>query len=240
MSPRRYKKGVTNVDKGTTMGMFLDMDPSLVYGYFDDFYQYAAADWVISTAEGGAGSATEALSDTGLGGALVLTNAAGSGDHDFLQLSKDGGTNDSETFKFQSGKKLWFKIRFQGNDVDQSLYYAGLYITNTDPPNSAPTDGVYFRSDDGDAYVDLVVTKNSTSTTTTQIATMKDATNIVLGYKWDGVDKIYYYVNETEVGYSATTNLPNDECLALSFGIENGEAAANTMTIDYIGAWMER
>ena len=239
-TPKRYVKGITNVAKDTTLGMCPALDPTVVYGVFDDFYDYIATDWVLSTVEAGAGSATEAISDTEPGGALLLTNAAGEGDHDFLQLSKDGGTNDSETFKFVKNKQAWFKIRFKGNDVDQSLYYAGLYITNTDPPNAAPTDGVYFRSDDEDAYVDLVVVKDSTATTTSKIATMADDTYITLGFKWDGVNKIYYYVNETEVGYSVTTNLPDDECLALSFGVENGEATANTMTIEYIGAWVER
>ena len=39
---------------------------------------------------------------------------------------------------------------------------------------------------------------------------------------------------------SVATNLPNDEDLTISFGIQNGEAVAKTMTIDYITMMVER
>lgn len=38
----------------------------------------------------------------------------------------------------------------------------------------------------------------------------------------------------------ATTNLPDDEELTVSFGIQNGAAAAKTMSVDYIMAVKER
>jgi hypothetical protein len=36
------------------------------------------------------------------------------------------------------------------------------------------------------------------------------------------------------------TNAPDDEELAVSFAIQNGEAAAKVMTLDYISAGKER
>ena len=36
------------------------------------------------------------------------------------------------------------------------------------------------------------------------------------------------------------TNAPDDEELAVSFGIQNGEAVAKVMTLDYISAGKER
>jgi hypothetical protein len=37
-----------------------------------------------------------------------------------------------------------------------------------------------------------------------------------------------------------STNAPDDEELTVSFGIQNGAAAAKTLTVDYIGASKER
>ena len=36
------------------------------------------------------------------------------------------------------------------------------------------------------------------------------------------------------------TNAPDDEELTLSFGIQNGAAAAKTLSVDYVGAYKER
>lgn len=242
-TPRRYEKGVTNVAKGTTMGMFPAIDPSRVYGDFDEFFSYSANDWVVSTVEAGAGSATEAVSDAHPGGALLLTNAAGAGDHDFLQRAYDGaaGTLVSETFIFQTHKQLWFKARFKVGDVDDATFFMGLHITNTDPVAVAPTDGVYFHSASTSAALFLRVRKNSLQLTTTQVATMTDLGWLTVGYHWDGVSLLHYYIGDNYVDtLTPSTYLPDDEYLALSFGVENTSAVANAMYVDYIGAWSER
>ena len=36
------------------------------------------------------------------------------------------------------------------------------------------------------------------------------------------------------------TNVPDDEELALSFAVQNGEAVAKVLSVDYIGATQER
>ena len=41
-------------------------------------------------------------------------------------------------------------------------------------------------------------------------------------------------------GTSVNTNAPDDEEIALSFTIQNGEAVAKTMSIDYLVAGKER
>ena len=47
--------------------------------------------------------------------------------------------------------------------------------------------------------------------------------------------------SEVQVATQATlTNATDDEELTVSFGIQNGEAVAKTMTIDYILAAVER
>lgn len=240
-TPRRYTSGVTNVASDNTFGQFFEPDPTKVFRYFNDFLIYAAANWVATATSVGAGTSAAAMSNTESGGAIVITNAANENDSYWLQLSHDGGTNDSETFKFAIGKKAWFKCRFKGNDVDQTDYIVGLHITATDPIDTAPTDGVWFQSDDEDGNINFHIVKNGVYTSASAIGSaMTDNTYVTVGFYWDGVDTFHYFVNDVELGTLSSGTLPDDETLSVSFGAQNGEAAPNTMTIDFIGAFMER
>jgi hypothetical protein len=221
-SPARFTNGVTNVASDKTMGQYVAPDPSKVYGYFNDFFQYAATDWVLTTQE--TGSATEAIADDETGGVLLITNGT--------------ANNDSESFLFATGKKAWFKTKLKSNDGDKVHVFIGLHIVNTDPVNAAPTDGVYFEITGG--ATSFVVRKNGSSSTESAIATLGDDTFVTLGYYWDGTDNFYVFVNDVEVGTVSSGTLPDDEYLAVSFGVENEEASANTLEIDYVGSWMER
>lgn len=200
--------------------------------YLNDFMSgdYTAADWVITTTEAGAGSASEAIGD-GVDGVLVITNAAGDDDADFLQL-------ESEGFRFVDGRQTWFAIRFKASDATQSDVVAGLQITDTTP--LAVSDGVYFRKDDGDALIDFVVIKDSVATTVPNVATLVDDTFIELAFWYDGDTTLVPYVNGAAKARVAITNLPDDEDLTVSFGIANGEAVAKIMTIDRVYAAMTR
>ena len=211
-------------------------DPTQWHTFFSDFDHYISTDWVVTTTEAGAGSATEAISDAD-GGVLLLTNAAGDNDLDFLQWAGGSDTDALETFLFESGKKLFFKTRFQVSDATQSDVVVGLQITDTTP--LAVSDGVYFLKADGSTTMNLLVTKDSTSTTTAA-ATMANATNIILAFYYDGDSEIKVYADGVHVGTSAVTNLPDDEELTISFGIQNGEAVAKTMSMDYIFVAKER
>ena len=229
-APTRFSSGVTNVGATADLGMFGAPDPTKYHVYFEDFDTFAAAEWTITTVEAGASSASEALANED-GGVLLITNDSADNDADFFQ--KVG-----ESFKFEAGKKLWFKARFRTNDATQSGIVMGLQITDTTP--LAVSDGVFFRKDDGDANVDFVVTKNSTATTATAFTTLADDTYIVLAFYYNGVDAIEYWANGQKLGAAAVTNLPDDEELTISFGIQNGAAAAKTMSVDYIFVAQER
>lgn len=229
-APVRYPSGVSTAAKTDILGDLPFPDPTAVYGFFDDFGAFTAADWTITTTEAGSGNATEATA-AGSGGLLVITNDDADNDADFLQWK-------TEFFKFASGKKAWFKARFKVSDATQSDVVIGLQITDTTP--LTVTDGVYFRKDDGDANIDLVVVKDSTATTASAIATMADDTFVTLGFFYDGKSTIHYSVDGVIKGQSVTTNLPDDEELTVSFGVQNGEAAAKVLTVDYILAVRER
>jgi hypothetical protein len=201
------------------------------YGYSNDFFTYQADDWTITTTEAGTGSASEAITSSA-GGALLLTNAAGDNDLDFLQLK-------GESFKLSTSKKAYFSARFKCNDVDQSEIIMGLQITDTTALDV--TDGVFFISNDGDAGLDFLVEKDNTATTTEDVATLADDTFITVAWFIDpDRSAVYYSINNAEPVKVANTNLPDDEELTISFGIQNGEAAAQTLTIDYVTAVVER
>lgn len=229
--PTRFPFGVNNAKSSQNMGDFGMLDPTKYHVYFNDFDTYVAGDWTITTTEAGGGDATEALADED-GGVLLITNDAADDDADFFQ--KKG-----ESFKFAAGKKLFFKARFKVSDATQSDFVMGLQITDTTP--LAVTDGVYFLKSDGSAACTLKLTKNSTTTSSNTIATIVADTYVALGFYYNGVDKVLVYLNDVVIQtMTVLTNLVDDEELTISFGIQNGEAVAKTMSVDYIFAAKER
>jgi len=229
-----FPNGITNADRGSEFEKLILPDPTQAHVYFNDFTTYVAGDWTITTTEGGTGNASEALTNVA-GGALLITNDDADNDSDEFQLAV-------ESFKFASGKKSWFKTRFKVSDATQSDWIIGLCITDTTLID-AMSDGVYFKKDDGDASIDFALELNGSATEASGIATQSDDTFVTLGWYFDGdtTNGIKYYVDGTHKGTQTTmTNLCTDEELAVSFALQNGAAAAKTMTMDYIFAAQER
>ena len=226
-----FTSGVTNVGTDSTLGKLKAPAPHKYHQYFNDFDTYLASDWTITTTEDGTGSASEALAD-GDGGVLLVTNAAGDNDHDFFQLVKEG-------FKFESGKQIGFHVRFKTNDATQTDIVAGLQLTDTTPLDV--TDGIFFLKSDGAATISFIVEKDSTQSTLTLPNSLADDTFMTLGFIYDPKDqKFHVFQNNVLAGTVVSTNAPDDEELTLSFGIQNGAAAAKTLSVDYIGAHKER
>jgi hypothetical protein len=200
---------------------------TIFHTYFEDFDYYTAGDWTVTETDAGA---TQALTD-GDGGLLLITNTAA--DNDLVSLQKKG-----ESFRFEAGKALFFEARFKVSDATQSDVVIGLQITDTTPLDV--TDGVFFIKADGAATVNFLVEKNNTATTASAMATMADDTYIRLGFYYDGSSEVQYFVNGTYTGSSVTTNLPDDEDMTITIAIQNGEAAAKTMTVDYVYVAKER
>ena len=64
---------------------------------------------------------------------------------------------------------------------------------------------------------------------------------MTLAFYYDPKDrKFHVYKDNVEVGSGVNTNAPDDEELAVSFALQNGEAVAKVMTLDYISAGKER
>jgi hypothetical protein len=214
------------VGEDTIFAAMGQLAPTKFHTYMEDFDYYTAANWTVTETQAGA---TQALTD-GDGGLLLLTNSAA--DDDLVALQKVG-----ESYRFAAGKKLWFEARLKVSDATQSDLTVGLQITDTSPLDV--TDGVFFIKADGSTSVTLRVEKNNTASTAT-VGTMANDTFITLAFYYDGVSQVVYAVNGVVGGAVAVTNLPDDEDLTVSFAVQNGEAAAKTMTVDYIFVAKER
>jgi hypothetical protein len=221
-----FPNGVSNVGEHSPLADMGQPAATKFHTYFEDFDYYTAGNWTVTETQAGA---TQALAN-GDGGLLLLTNTAA--DDDLVALQKVG-----ESFLFAAGKRLFFEARFKVSDATQSDVVMGLQITDTTPLDVS--DGVFFIKAAGSTTVNLLVEKNGTATTTS-VTTLATDTFITLGFAYDGASAIEYSVNGVVAGSSVTTNLPDDEELTVSFAIQNGEAVAKTMTIDYIFVAKER
>ena len=233
-----FPHGISNRTKGHPLFNYPYMDPTKFYTYFDDCFEFHAGIYTITTVELGTGSATEAITD-GEGGQLLITNAAGDNDLDFLQLK-------GESFKWNASKRMFFTAKFKTNDVTQTDIVMGLQVTDASPLDV--DDGIYFLKLDGDTTPDFVVEKDtSSSLSVVQMDAMVDDTFVTLSFEYDPLDVatggsvFRVYQDDVQVGeVTSTTNAPDDQELTLSFGIQNGEAVAKTLTIDFILAAVER
>lgn len=233
--PTRYPNGVTTAAKATTLGSFIMPDPTKVHVYFNDFNTYVAGDWTVTEV----GSGSRALTD-GSFGELLVTNAGA--DNDRNELQKVG-----ESFTFVAAKRAWFKARFKVSDATQSDFLIGLAVTDTTLQGSVSgagvTDGVFFSKDDGDALLDFQIQKNATTgqNRAAGIHTVVDDTYLTVGWFYDGAGIVKYYVDDAYDGYlDASSSYLPDTALTVSFALMNGEAAAKTMTVDYLFAAIER
>ena len=232
-----FTSGVTNVKAEGTGGRLKTPDPIKYHMYHNDFDKFVAADFTITTTEAGTGSATETIV-TGDGGLLAITNAAGDDDLDALQW-KGHASGTIENYKFEAAKDLFFSARIKVSDATQSDLVIGLYITDTDP-FTAITDGMFFRKADGSTSLEFVVEKDSGESTLTT-ATLADDTFVTVGFYYDSKDrKFHVYKDNNEIGKVVNTTAPDDEEVAISFGIKNGEAVAKVLTLDYINVAKER
>lgn len=231
MSTTNFPDGVTNAQINSAFAAMTAPDPTLFHTFFDDFDVYTAGGWVVTETQAGA---TQALT-AGNGGLLLLTNSAA--DNDLVSLQKTPAS-----YAFTAAKKAWFSARLMVSDATQSDVQVGIVIVDTTPFDA--TDGVYFQKDDGVATVDVYVRKDATtgSNKVSAVTTMVTDTQIVLQWYYDGNGRLYYGANGAQLGSmdASSTYLPDATNLTVSVTVQNGEAVAKTMTVDYLFAAFER
>lgn len=206
-----------------------DHNPDYVT-YFNDFLvagSYSASDWVVTETDS---NATEAITADDLNGSLLITNTAGATDVVGLQLAE-------EIFKLSVGKRLWFETKLKMS-ADSTLHNLTVGLMTTDTTPLVTTDSVGFRKAAASAVIQSLTELTTTETVNTA-ASIVDATYITLGFYWDGVASVQFFVNRAKTA-THTTNIPTTNALALTISQTNASAAADTITIDYIFVKAER
>lgn len=190
----------------------------------------ATNDWVVTTAEAGAGSATETIQDSNWG-VIRITNAAGDDDLDSIQ-------SKYEFTKLVASKDTWFEVRFRINDATEADVILGLCIRDTTP--LAATDYVYFVKDDDDTNWDFVAAKDSSETEVATVDTA-DTSWHTFSIHADGITNLTPYIDGV-AGTTITTagSINDDEEMAITVHLENGEAVAKWIEIDYIRVQQDR
>lgn len=218
--------GINNLERNHPLAMYGQASPWVWHTFFEDFDKYVAGDWTITVTEAGASSASEALADVD-GGVLLLTNDLNDLDRIFYQ--KKGSS-----FLFEAGKPMLFGARWKVSEVIQVAVVVGLQNTDTTP--LAVTDGIWFGTDDGDAFLDFHAAKASVQADATAFATLVADTWVTTEFAYDGEGNIWYALNGVVKGKISTAANFSAAQLTLSFGVQNGEALSKTMSIDYLFA----
>jgi len=209
-------------------------------------------DWTLTTT---GTTPTATLSDDLSPSHLILTNSAADNDSAELQFAAAGGTG--EGFYLVDGKKLYFETRFRLTDANNNLatvqqadLFVGLSKRDTEVIDGS-TDFIGFSKVDASGVLNFVCGKNAsasgalvdkTVTAVGKTLVAADAnTWVKVGFLADGLDGVYIYLNNVHTASMTTaTNLCDDENMCVTFAIQNGEAVAKIMHIDYVLVAHER
>lgn len=201
------------------------MDPAVAYILHDEFFTKATGVWTETTIDDTPDSAEVYAITDEIGGVLLLTT--NDTENDGNQIQKIG-----ESFKLAAGKDLWFETRVKVDDATQIDLLVGLALTDA-TLLAGVDDGVYFRKDDGDVNIDCVTEKDGTETEQDTGIDLADGVYVNLAFFCRGVSQVDFFVNNVKVK-SSITNIPDDEELTVSFAVLTGEAAARSLSIDYV------
>jgi len=234
-APQGFRDGFNNLPASHWMSGrdFLEIPyPARWETYFEDFGVYRSGDFSVTET----GSGTRVMADANPS-SLLITNAAADNDVNTFQVDGNGSTG--EVWTVPVGKKFYFEIKFKTSDATQSDLFLGLAVEDGTLVASAPANYLAFTKDDGDALIDFHSVSSSTDTASTGVATLVADTYTTLAFYWNGVSTIQIAVDNVLVATASNVTPPTTE-MKVSFAVQNGEAVAKTMNVDYIFVARER
>lgn len=220
-TPTRLPSGLSTQAVGRNLGMYPNPDPTKTVTKFDDFTPYTVDNYTVTAV--GTGTVAAAV---GLGGRVLLTTSAGATDAETIALI-------APPFNFTSLQQVWGYFRLQASDVTNPALVVGLVAAL--PGTLVITDGIYFRKNAAAVGLwDLVLAKASVYTTLASVATGVVATDVELGFYYNGKNSVDVFVNEIKVAsQSVITNLPTGVALTPAAGILNSTTVANSLNLDF-------
>ena len=250
--PTHFPNGVTNVTKESMFGDLKEFAPNTYTTFWADFVtpadlgapSFNAADvscnmWTITKVDGGSDNGSIVSVTDGAGGLLTITTDDAENDGVALQ-------SKVEAFNIAESKETFFETRIKAGDPTQTDWLCGLAIKDT-TPFAGLSDSITFKCDDGSTAIRLVSETNMSgsivSASVTAVASMSDDTFVKLGYHFDGFSNIKVFTDDVHVATLSVvsgTNLVTDEDMAPIVAVLTGEAAANTIVVDYIAAMQEK
>lgn len=252
-----FPNGATNAGPSQTMAAAGVQDPSFAHIFHDDFDIFNATDWTITII--GAGTASLVAGD---GGILQLLTSGATTDSLFVQAK-------TATYTCTLGKDLFFKALVASTDDTLSdIFYAGLMGITTTPLTA--TNGIWLSKANGIQTWQLNIAVAGVLRTfpfNTISPKMLPGPYMEVGFHQDYLGNIEAFCNPTtgpewanlgplststnpvpmtnrgRVAYvpaeTAALNIPVGN-LAVSFGLQDGNASSHNMQVDYITAVKHR
>lgn len=179
----------------------------------------------------------------------TFPTAVTAGDNGYVTCTNTGADNDSmeatevaenQAITFAANKTYTFAAQVTVSDATQADYGFGIGNTDTDWLGDAATrnNGIWFRKDDGDTQWDVATTSGGSATSFTNIATCDTSQHWFVWQFQTDKDAVTY--GELRVWYDGSLKLrkrittPTGN-MGLTFGVQNGEAAAKTMKVYFLG-----
>lgn len=205
-----------------------------VHVFMDDFDQQALDEtnkWTVVKDAG----ASVALGADALKGTLILTSTATTDD--------DGASVQcsNEVWALTADKQSWFECKFQVADADQQDVFVGICENFATNPEACLTSSnrVGFQINDGNASILCKSEKTDTETSTDSGVDAADATDVVVGWHWDGKGSIKFFVDRGLVA-THTADRPLVNMTAALFELSGNATGTKSMTVDYIFVAQER
>lgn len=230
--------GITNRFASDQLGALRTMDPTVYNAYINDFFNYTAADWVVT--ESAAGTTQTIVA--GSGGLLAITHVS-AGATDYSQLQWAGGAGAGIITHFWSASKdFLMKVRLKVSDATNTAFASGCATVDASLIASAPTDGIYFLKAAQSTTVTAQIIKAAVGTSSMAVGTMADDTFAELCLVYTAEDATWrtYFNNSPVATLNSTTNSPVAGLCISPIAFLNDEAIANVATVDYINIYVQR
>ena len=220
---------------GSTKGPFdaLPVNPGIfIHPVMRPFQTALDVDTTNVWIEAASGSGTGLTVQDARGGKAKFTNGAVDNNYYTYFTRK-------EPAGLVSGKDLYFLTTIAIADVSEADLFVGL-CANLGSGNlfDNRVDAIGFYMTDSDATLFAECNKDGTPTQATTSIDLADGVEKTLVFHVCSTTKVEFFVgnsvNKLQHVVTIPTNLPDNETLAIAFGLRNGTGSANNLTISTI------